>query len=76
MSTVIGFIQEFRSEKASNALMKMTAPTCKVLRNSKEKIMETKYLVPGDIILLSPGDKIPANSYIIESLIWKQMKHY
>ena len=67
MTTVIGFIQEFRSEKAIDALMKMTAPTCRVIRDSKEKIMETKYLVPGDIILLSPGDKIPADSYIIEA---------
>ena len=67
MTTVIGFIQEFRSEKAIDALMKMTAPTCRVIRDSKEKIMETKYLVPGDIILLYPGDKIPADSYIIEA---------
>ncbi|HZL23246.1 MAG TPA: cation-transporting P-type ATPase, partial [Nitrososphaeraceae archaeon] len=57
----------FRSEKAIDALMKMTVPTCRVLRDKKEKIMEIKYLVPGDIILLSPGDKIPADSYIIEA---------
>lgn len=68
MTTVIGFIQEFRSEKAIDALMKMTAPTCRVLRdNNKEQIIKTECLVPGDIILLSPGDKIPADSYIIES---------
>jgi Ca2+-transporting ATPase len=68
MTTIVGFFQEFRSEKAIDALMKMTATTCRVLRNNnKEKIMETKYLVPGDIILLSLGDKIPADSYIIEA---------
>ena len=67
MTTVVGFIQEFRSEKAIDALMKMTATTCRVLRDNKEKIMETKYLVPGDIIVLYPGDKIPADSYIIEA---------
>ena len=67
MTTIIGFIQEFRSEKAIDALMKMTATTCRVLRDNKEKIMETKYLVPGDIIVLYPGDKIPADSYIIEA---------
>ncbi len=67
MTIIVGFIQEFRSEKAIDALMKMTATTCRVLRDNKEQIMETKYLVPGDIILLSPGDKIPADSYIIES---------
>jgi Ca2+-transporting ATPase len=67
MTTIVGFIQEFRSEKAIDALMKMTATTCRVLRDNKEQIMETKYLVPGDIILLYPGDKIPADSYIIEA---------
>ncbi|HET8856328.1 MAG TPA: cation-translocating P-type ATPase [Nitrososphaeraceae archaeon] len=67
MTTIVGFIQEFRSEKAIDALMKMTATTCRVLRDNKEKIIETKYLVPGDIILLYPGDKIPADSYIIEA---------
>ena len=45
----------------------MTATTCRVLRDSKEKVMDVKYLVPGDIIFLYPGDKIPADSYIIEA---------
>ena len=67
MTTIVRFIQEFRSEKAIDALMKMTATTCRVLRDNKEKIMEIKYLVPGDIIVLYPGDKIPADSYIIEA---------
>ena len=44
MTTIIGFIQEFRSEKAIDALMKMTATTCRVLRDNKEKIMETGIL--------------------------------
>jgi P-type Ca2+ transporter type 2C len=67
MTTIVGFIQEYRSEKAISALIKMTATTCRVLRDSKEKVMDTKYLVPGDIILLYTGDKIPADSYIIEA---------
>jgi magnesium-transporting ATPase (P-type) len=67
LTTIVGFVQEYRSEKAISALIKMTATTCRVLRDSKEKVMDTKYLVPGDIILLYPGDKIPADSYIIEA---------
>ncbi|MFZ0344534.1 MAG: cation-transporting P-type ATPase, partial [Nitrososphaeraceae archaeon] len=67
MTTIVGFIQEYRSEKAITALRKMTATTCRVLRDNKEKVMDTIYLVPGDIILLNPGDKIPADSYIIEA---------
>ena len=76
MTTIIGFIQEFRSEKAIDALMKMSATTCRVLRDNKEKIMETKYLVPGDIIVLSPGDKILQIHILLKHIIWKQMKHY
>jgi Ca2+-transporting ATPase len=66
MTTIVGFIQEFRSERAIGALTKMTATTSRVVRDKKEEIMDAKYLVPGDIILLNPGDKIPADSYIIE----------
>jgi Ca2+-transporting ATPase len=67
MTTIVGFVQEYRSEKAITALRKITTTTCRVLRNNKEKVMDTKYLVPGDIILLNSGDKVPADSYIIEA---------
>ena len=45
MTTIVGFIQEFRSEKAIEALTKMTAATCRVIRDKKEEIMDTKYLL-------------------------------
>lgn len=67
MTIFVGFIQEYRSEKAIDALMKMTATTCKVIRDNREKIIDTRYLVPGDVILLNTGDKVPADSYVIES---------
>lgn len=66
MTVVVGFIQEYRSEKAVDALIKITTTTCRVIRDNREKIMDTKYLVPGDIILLYAGDKVPADCYIIE----------
>ena len=64
---VLGFVEEFRSEKALEALKKMTAPTAMVLRDGKEVKIQTSEIVPGDIILLYTGDKIPADSRLIET---------
>lgn len=66
MTIVVGSIQEYRSEKAIDALIKITATTCRVIRDNKERIIDTKFLVPGDVLLLYPGDKVPADSYLIE----------
>lgn len=63
----IGFFQEFRTEKTLEALQKMVHPEIRVVRNGKEQIIETKFLVPGDIIILGEGDKIPADGNLLES---------
>ncbi len=65
-SATLGFTQEYRSEKAVEALKRMTAPTAIVLRDGKEIKVPASQLVPGDIILLFTGDKIPADSRILE----------
>ncbi len=70
-SAVLGFSQEYRSEKAVEALKKMTAPTANVLRDGKEVKIPASQLVPGDIILLYTGDKIPADARILESFMMK-----
>ena len=67
LSTIVGFIQEFKSEKAIEALKKMTAATCRVIRNNEESIIDVTELVPGDIILISAGDKVPGDAYLIEA---------
>jgi Ca2+-transporting ATPase len=67
-SAALGFTQEYRSEKAVEALKRMTAPTATVLRNGKETKVPAKELVPGDIILLYTGDKIPADARLIEAV--------
>lgn len=66
-SASLGFFGEYRSEKAVEALKKMTAPAAMVLRNGKEVKVPAAELVPGDIILLYTGDKVPADSRIIEA---------
>jgi len=65
-SAILGFSQEFRSEKAVEALKKMTSPTALVIRDGKEIKIPGNALVPGDIVLLYTGDKVPADSRLIE----------
>ncbi len=70
-SAVLGFTQEYRSEKAVEALKKMTAPTAQVIRDGKEIKIPATQLVPGDIVVLSTGDKIPADARLIEAFTMK-----
>jgi len=64
---VLGFIQEYRAERALEALKKMLSPTITLLREGKEEEVPTKDIVPGDIMLLEAGDKIPADARLIEN---------
>ncbi len=64
---VLGFIQEYRAERALEALKKMLSPTITALRGGKEEEVPSKGLVPGDILLLEAGDKIPADARLIEN---------
>ncbi len=67
LNGLLGFIQEYKAETAIESLRKMLYPTCKVIRDSKEKIIDAKMLVPGDIVILEIGDKVPADVRVIES---------
>ncbi len=66
LSTLLAFIQEYRAGQALEALKKMLSPTITVLREGKEDDVLSRELVPGDILLLEAGDKIPADARIIE----------
>jgi Ca2+-transporting ATPase len=63
---VLGFIQEYRAEQALDALKKMLTPTITAIRAGKEHEIPSKDLVPGDIMLLEAGDKIPADGRSVE----------
>src|SRR4030066_321520 len=64
---VLGFIQEYRAERALEALKKMLSPTITVLRAGREEEIPSKELVPGDVLLLEAGDKIPADARLVEN---------
>jgi P-type Ca2+ transporter type 2C len=64
----LGFIQEYRAERAIEALREMAAPTASVLRDGKEVKIPARELVPGDVIFLHVGDRIPADGRLLESI--------
>ncbi len=63
----LGFSQEYKAEKAIEELKKMMVPVSKVLRNGKLIKINSKNIVPGDILILREGDKIMADARILES---------
>jgi len=67
-AVLLGFIQEFRAERAIHALHQMAAPHATVLRDGRETSMPAGELVPGDIFLLSAGNKVPADGRLIEAI--------
>ncbi len=64
----LGFFQEYRAERAIEALRQMAAPTAAVLRDGGEIKVPARELVPGDVILLHTGDRIPADGRVLESV--------
>ena len=60
-TAIIGFIQEGKAEASLEALKKMMVPECHVIRDGERKIILTRELVPGDVVLLEGGDRVPAD---------------
>src|SRR3989338_115539 len=66
LNAVFGFIQEYRAEKSIEALKKLASLKATVIRDGKEKNIDAKLLVPGDILKLETGDKLPADARLFE----------
>jgi magnesium-transporting ATPase (P-type) len=64
---IIGFIQEGKAEASLEALKKMMIPECHVLRDGERKIIAARELVPGDVVLLEGGDRVPADLRLFET---------
>ena len=67
-AVVLGFIQEYRAERAIEALRRMAAPTVTVIRNNQEVEIPAREVVPGDLILLQAGDRVAADVRLVESV--------
>ena len=67
-AVLLGFVQEYRAERAIEALRQMAAPTATALRDGEEVEIPARELVPGDVVLLRAGDKIPADARLIEAV--------
>lgn len=67
INAVLGFFQEYRSEKTMQLLKQYLVAKSRVIRDGEEEIVNSNDLVPGDILILSPGDIIPADVRLVES---------
>ncbi len=68
LNGVLGFIQEWKAENALEALRSMLAHHARVLRDGHERMIDTREIVPGDVVLLSAGDKVPADLDLMHSV--------
>jgi len=68
INSVLGFVQEYRAEKALAALKELAAPTALILRGGVEQNLASRVVVPGDIIKLKAGDLVPADCRVINQV--------
>jgi calcium-translocating P-type ATPase len=67
LNAVIGFVQEYTAERTAQALQAMVPRACRVLRDGVRQEVPVTDLVPGDLLVLEPGDAVPADARIVEA---------
>ena len=65
-AVLLGFFQEYRASRALEALRQMAAPVARVFRDGQEVVVPARDLVPGDVVLLRAGDRVPADSRLTQ----------
>ncbi|MBD3204947.1 HAD-IC family P-type ATPase [Candidatus Bathyarchaeota archaeon] len=74
LNTIVGFVQEYRAEKALEAIKSLSSPESKVLRDCPDfggciaTRIKARSIVPGDLLIIETGDRVPADARIIEAL--------
>lgn len=68
LNAIMGFIQEYRTEKTLNALKELSAPCAVVIRDGEKQQIASKHVVKGDCVILSAGDRVPADCKITDSM--------
>jgi Ca2+-transporting ATPase len=68
LNAIIGYFQEYKAEESVRALRRMVVPKAKVIRDGREKEIRSEELVPGDIVLLASGTRVPADLRIIHAI--------
>ena len=68
INTFLGFYQEMKAEKALLALKQMLSPKTEVIRNERKTVIDVRFIVPGDVVVLNPGDRVPADGITIETI--------
>ncbi|MDI9460075.1 MAG: calcium-translocating P-type ATPase, SERCA-type [Bacillota bacterium] len=66
LNAVLGFVQEYRAERSIEMLGRLAAEHCRVVRDGHKTLIAAADLVPGDIILLETGDRVPADARLLE----------
>ncbi len=67
VNALLGAYQESKAEQSLDSMKKMTAPLAKVIRNGRLQCLKAEYLVPGDLIVLEAGDRIPADARLVKT---------
>src|SRR5690349_9363565 len=67
MNAILGFVQEYRTERTMEALKNLAAPAAKVIRGGKPANIAAEQIVPGDLVILEAGDRVPADAMLVES---------
>lgn len=68
LNSIVGFLQEYKAERALDALKKLAALRSAVIRDGEELEIDSSYIVPGDIVMLEAGDKVPADGRLLEAV--------